>query len=141
MSYVLKINSVAADLFPNQDLSIEINYYDTTNLDALKIPFSFTSRLPYTTRNNSIFASYNYNTAYGNLTKNKYSYVVTKDGNTISQGLVRVTSVIVNSTEPYYELEFQKISNTIQYDILDLLQINNPAPNTSNNDLRRQIID
>ena len=107
MSYVLKINSVAADLFPNQDLSIEINYYDTTNLDALKIPFSFTSRLPYTTRNNSIFASYNYNTAYGNLTKNKYSYIVTKDGNTISQGLVRVTSVIVNSTEPYYELEFQ----------------------------------
>ncbi len=120
MSYVLKINSVAADLFPNQDLSIEINYYDTTNLDALKIPFSFTSRLPYTTINNAIFSSYNYNNSYGNLTKLKYPYVVTKDGNTISQGVVRVSSVIVNSTEPYYELEFQDVISELGKNLREL---------------------
>lgn len=119
MSYVLRINNVAVDLFPNQDLSIEIDYYDTTNADALKIPFAFNSRIPYTVVNSSILDSYNYDNQYGNLTRKKYPYVIiTKDGDVVSRGVVRVSSVVVNSSEPYYELEFKdsvsELSNALR---------------------------
>jgi len=105
MSYLVKIDSQIVDLFPNQDITISTEYYDTQNPDSIKIPFTFETNIPYTTRNKTIL-SYNHLTSIASLSYQSYDYEIYDGDDLISSGKARVESAVVNSTESYFTIAF-----------------------------------
>jgi len=106
MSYRLRVNNQFLDLFPNQEIAIGVDYYDTTNIDSIKIPFSFNSDVPYTTKNKTVLG-YNDASGYGGIPLTEYDYEVYKGDDIISSGRARVQSVVINSVEPIFTLELK----------------------------------
>lgn len=106
MSYRLRVNNQFLDLFPNQEINIGADYYDTTNIDSIKIPFSFTSSVPYTDRNKTVLG-YDDSFGFGTMPLAEYDYEVYSNGNVISSGKARIISAIINSPEPVFYLELK----------------------------------
>jgi hypothetical protein len=106
MSYRLRVNNQFLDLFPNQEIAIGVDYYDTTNIDSIKIPFSFNSDVPYTFKNKTALG-YNDANGYGGIPLTEYDYEVYKGDDIMSSGKARVQSVIINSLEPIFTLELK----------------------------------
>jgi hypothetical protein len=106
MSYRLRVNNQFLDLFPNQDIAIGADYYDTTNIDSIKIPFTFNTEVPYTTKNKTALG-YNDANGYGGIPLTEYDYEVYKGDDIMSSGKARVQSVIINSLEPIFTLELK----------------------------------
>jgi hypothetical protein len=106
MSYRIRVNNQFLDLFPNQEISIGADYYDTTNIDAIKIPFSFKTEVPYTEKNKTIL-DYDDSSGYGGIPLADYDYEIIKDSTTISSGKARVQSVVINSLEPIFNIELR----------------------------------
>lgn len=105
MSYLVKIDSQLIDLFPNQDITISTEYYDTQNPDSIKIPFVFEANFPYTNRNKTVL-SYNHTSSFSLLSYQSYDYEIYDGDDLISSGKARVESVVVNSSEPYFTVAF-----------------------------------
>lgn len=106
MSYRLRVNNQFLDLFPNQEIAIGADYYDTTNIDSIKIPFSFNTEVPYTFRNKTAL-DYNDANGYGGIPLTEYNYEVYRGDDIISSGRARVQSVVINSLEPTFSLELK----------------------------------
>ena len=106
MGYRIKVNNQFLDLFPNQEIAIGADYYDTTNIDAIKIPFSFKTEVPYTDKNKTILG-YDDSFGYGGIPLTEYDYEVLNDSTTISSGRARIQSVVINSLEPIFNLELK----------------------------------
>jgi hypothetical protein len=106
MSYRLRVNNQFLDLFPNQEIAIGVDYYDTTNIDSIKIPFSFNSDVPYTLKNKTALG-YNDANGYGGIPLTEYDYEVYKGDDIISSGRSRIQSVVINSVEPIFTLELK----------------------------------
>lgn len=106
MSYRLRVNNQFLDLFPNQEINIGVDYYDTTNIDAIKIPFTFNADVPYTAKNKTALG-YNDAFGYNGIPLTEYNYEVYSDGDLISSGKARIQSVIINSVEPIFNLELK----------------------------------
>ena len=106
MSYRLRVNSQFLDLFPNQEIAIGADYYDTTNIDSIKIPFSFNAEVPYTDKN-KIVLGYDDVGGYGGIPLTEYNYEVYRGNDIISSGRARVQSVVINSVEPTFSLELK----------------------------------
>lgn len=110
MSYILEINSIEADLFPEYEISISLEVYSSEDVGELRYPFSFPTKLPYTQTNRGIFGGYDYTTAFGDLTNKAFEYVLYTNGNIVSKGTVLAKSVVVNASEPYFDCEFNDLS-------------------------------
>lgn len=106
MSYRLRVNNQFLDLFPNQEINIGVDYYDTTNIDAIKIPFTFNADVPYTTKNKTVLG-YDDSFGYGGIPLSDYNYEVYSNGDVISSGKARILSATINSTEPIFSLELK----------------------------------
>jgi hypothetical protein len=106
MSYRLRVNNQFLDLFPNQEINIGVDYYDTTNIDAIKIPFTFNADIPCTEKNKTALG-YNDAFGYNGIPLTEYDYEVYSNGDLISSGKARVESVVINSTEPIFTLELK----------------------------------
>lgn len=130
MSYILKIGSTgvaSVDLFPDQELNISLSYYDLQDPASIKIPFSFSEKIPYTA-NNKVRLGYNHEiNGYSGLTGQPLKYELYNDGDVISKGSVKVTSVVLNSQEPYFELEMidsvsDFVNNLKEYKFSDIYE-------------------
>lgn len=110
MSYQLIIKGTDADLFPDYELSFELEVYDSDEVGAIKSPFSFDNKLPYTQVNRGIFLSYDYETEFGNLTNQSFDYVMYSNGQIVSKGSVSAQEVVVNAEEPYFNCSFEDYS-------------------------------
>jgi hypothetical protein len=106
MSYRLRVNNQFLDLFPNQEISIGADYYDTTSVDAIKIPFTFNTTVPYTSKNINVLG-YDATSSYSGIPLTEYSYEVYNESTLLSSGKARILSVIINSVEPIFELELK----------------------------------
>jgi hypothetical protein len=106
MSYRLRVNSQFLDLFPNQEIAIGADYYDTTNIDSIKIPFSFNAEVPYTDTNKTVLG-YDDVGGYGGIPLTEYNYEVYRGNDIISSGRARVQSAVINSVEPTFSLELK----------------------------------
>jgi hypothetical protein len=106
MSYRIRVNNQFLDLFPNQEIAIGADYYDTTNIDSIKIPFSFKTEVPYTAKNKTVLG-YNDSFGYAGIPLIEYDYQILKGSITISSGKARIQSVVINSPEPIFNLELK----------------------------------
>lgn len=119
MSYRLRVNNQFLDLFPNQEIAIGADYYDTTNIDSIKIPFSFNAEVPYTDKNKTVLG-YNDANGYGGIPLTEYNYQVYKGDDIISSGRSRIESVVINSLEPVFTLELKDKVSEFSKAIRDL---------------------
>ena len=106
MNYQLEIGGTDADLFPEYEISINLEVYTSEDVGQLRYPFQFDNKLPYTQTNRGIFGGYDYTTELGNLINKSFDFVLYSDGNIVSKGIVIAKSVVVNTAEPYFECEF-----------------------------------
>jgi hypothetical protein len=106
MSYRLRVDNQFVDLFPNQEINIGVDYYDTANIDSIKIPFTFNTNVPYTSKNKTVLG-YNHEAGFSGISLEEVPYEIYKGDDLISSGKARVQSVVINSTEPYFELELK----------------------------------
>lgn len=106
MSFIVKIDGVQIDLFPEYDLSYALDLYDQEDPSKIRIPFSFTNKFPYTTLNKDRF-NYDYSVSRKNLQVTPLEYEIFYDNTKISYGNAFVESVYVNSDEPYFEVRFE----------------------------------
>ena len=119
MSYRLRVNNRFLDLFPNQEISIGADYYDTTDIDTIKIPFTFNADVPYTAKNKTALG-YNDAFGYNGIPLTEYNYEVYSNGNVISSGRARIQSVIINSVEPIFTLELKDKVSEFSKNLRDL---------------------
>ena len=119
MSYRLRVNNQFLDLFPNQEISIGADYYDTTSVDAIKIPFTFNTTVPYTSKNINVLG-YDSTSSYSGIPLTEYSYEVYSDSTLLSSGKARILSVIINSLEPVFELELKDKVSEFSTSLRDL---------------------
>lgn len=105
MSYKLLINGATADLFPGQEVALSFDYYNSQSPESVRIPFSFEQKLPYTTVNKAIF-QYNDSVSLGNVTALEREYSLYINDLLVSSGVCRFVSVTINSTEPFFNIEF-----------------------------------
>jgi hypothetical protein len=106
MSFIVKIDSVQIDLFPEYDLSYSLDLYDQEDPSNIRVPFSFTNKFPYTTLNKDRF-NYDYSVSRKSLQVTPLEYEIFYDNTKISYGNAFVESVYVNSDEPYFEVRFE----------------------------------
>jgi hypothetical protein len=95
------------DLFPEQSLNYDIEFYDTINIDKIKLPFYTELKIPLTERNqgtNLFNFNPNLSPSY-NFPSNDFYFKVEIEGtsNTIN-GLLTVNTIEYNSAEPYIEV-------------------------------------
>ena len=119
MSYRLRVNNQFLDLFPNQEINIGVDYYDTTDIDAIKIPFTFNADVPYTAKNKTALG-YNDAFGYNGIPLTEYNYEVYSNGDIISSGRARVQSVVINSVEPIFTLELKDKVSEFSKSLRDL---------------------
>ena len=119
MSYRLRVNNQFLDLFPNQEINIGVDYYDTTNIDAIKIPFTFNADVPYTAKNKTVLG-YDDSFGYNGIPLTEYNYEVYSNGDIISSGRARVQSVVINSVEPIFTLELKDKVSEFSKSLRDL---------------------
>ena len=110
MSYRLIIDGTDADLFSDYQIDISMEVYSSQNIGQVRYPFSFPTKIPYTSTNRGIFLGFDYTSAFGNLTARAFEYTLYSGGVIISKGLVSAASVVVNAPEPYFECEFKDLS-------------------------------
>jgi len=105
MSYRVEIGGNNIDLFPEQEINISLDYYDNEDPSRIKIPFSFEDKFPYTPGNKNVL-QYNASSSLDVGTRSKQDYTVYNGTSIISSGKASIISVVVNSSEPYFNILF-----------------------------------
>ena len=105
MSYRVVIGGNNVDLFPEQEINISLDYYDNEDPSRIKIPFSFEDKFPYTSHNKSVL-QYNASNALDIGITTRWDYTIYNGTAIISSGKAKITSVVVNSSEPYFNISF-----------------------------------
>ncbi len=105
MSYRVEIGGNNIDLFPEQEIKISLDYYDNEDPSRIKIPFSFEDKFPYTPGNKNVL-QYNASSSLDVGTRSKQNYTVYNGTSIISSGKASIVSVVVNSSEPYFNILF-----------------------------------
>ncbi len=95
------------DLFPEQSLNYDIEFYDTINIDKIKLPFYTELKIPLTEGNQETNL-FNFNpnlSPSSNFPLDDFYFKVEIEGtsNTIN-GLLTVNTIEYNSAEPYIEV-------------------------------------
>jgi len=102
-------NYYSVDLFPNSELEYNVDFYDSLEIDKIKLPFSSNIKIPLTTLNKAS-NRFNYDpltSAKEDFPKGDYYFKLTIYGtsNTIIEGILNVTSIEYNSGEPYIDVQ------------------------------------
>lgn len=105
MSYYIVINNISLDLFPDQDIDISLDYYDSDSPDSIKLPFSYSGKIPFTSKNKTVLG-YDAST-YSSIPSVESDYTIYEDEDVISVGKAKIASVVLNSSEPYFQIDFK----------------------------------
>ena len=118
------LNFQSLDLFPDQQLEYDLDFYDNLDIDSVKIPFFTTMKLPLTELNQSA-NRFNYNPLTSDkddFPKEDYYFKLTTFGatNTVIRGILNVTSIEYNSDEPYIDIKLLDFINKYINDLKDV---------------------
>ena len=119
MSYRVVIGGNNVDLFPEQEIDISLDYYDNEDPSRIKIPFSFEDKFPYTSHNKGVL-QYNASNALDIGITTRWDYTIYNGTAIISSGKAKITSVVVNSSEPYFNISFTDRAADFVNDLRDL---------------------
>lgn len=95
------------DLFPEQQLNYDVEFYDSINIDKIKLPFYTELKIPLTGNNKSVNVfDFDPNTsAAADYPRDDFYFEVEIEGTTNKiNGLLTVNSIEYNSSEPYIEI-------------------------------------
>ena len=94
------------DLFPNQQLNYDIDFYDSLDVNKVAVPFSTDMRIPLTDINISVFGYNPFTSAVADYPKEDYYFKISVYGSatTTLQGMMNIRSIEYLSNEPYIEI-------------------------------------
>lgn len=94
------------DLFPNQQLNYDIDFYDSLDVNKVAVPFSTDMRIPLTDTNISVFGYNPFTSAVTAYPKEDYYFKISIYGSstTILQGMMNILSIEYLSNQPYIEI-------------------------------------
>ena len=102
------VSYFTADLFPNQQLEYDVDFYDRIEIDKVRLPFSTDLRIPLTNLNKSAnLLNFEPFAEQGiNFPKNDFYFRLTIYGtsNVSIEGILNLESVEYNSSEPYAQV-------------------------------------
>lgn len=112
MYFSLKIsrdnsNFYKVDLFPEQQLNYDVQFYDSINIDKIKLPFYTELKIPLTEKNKDAnrFDFDPKTSAAADYPRDDFYFEVEIEGTTNKiNGLLTVNSIEYNSSEPYIEI-------------------------------------
>ena len=110
------------DLFYNQNLNYDAEFYDDKNVSDIKVPFYTDIKIPLSA-NNKVFFSYDpLSSNVSSFPSSEYYYkiYVENSSNTVLRGLTKVTSIEYNSDEPYIELDLKDFLTVFLSDLKEL---------------------
>lgn len=119
MTYKVLLDGAELNLFPNQEIAVSFEYYDSNTPDNIKLPFSFEEKFPYTAFNKAAIG-YNAASKYGVAPSMEKPYELYVDGNLVSTGKAKFVSAVINSAEPYFTLEFTDSVSSFSKSLRDL---------------------
>lgn len=112
------------DLFPKQQLDYDVDFYDTIEIDKVKIPFYTDLRIPLTPNNKSqVVFDYEPVPAQGrDFPSQDFFFILTVYGSQQVEisGILNVTSVEYNSGEPYLTVVLKDFISKYLSEIKDL---------------------
>lgn len=99
------------DLFPQQQLEYDLDFYDSVEIDKVKLPFYTNLRIPLTT-NNKASNRFNYDPQTGSTAdfpKEDFYFKITVFGSSSTEisGILNVKSFEYNSSQSYIEVELK----------------------------------
>lgn len=99
------------DLFPDQQLNYDVDFYDSLEVDKIKLPFSTDIRIPLTDNNKQSFV-FNYDPLTSpsqDFPKDDFYFKVTTFGanGIVIEGILNVKAFGYLSNEPYIEAELK----------------------------------
>lgn len=104
-------NFYALDLFPDQQLNYEVDFYDNLSLDKVKLPFSTSMKLPLTTDNMSANRmNYNpFSSDSSQFPNDEFFFQLSVFGATVSTitGFLTVSDIEYNSAESYIDVDLK----------------------------------
>ena len=115
----------AVDLFTDQQLDYDVDFYDSLSLDKIKMPFQTDMKLPLTPGNMSANLI-NYNpssSASSDFPRDDFFYKLTVFGTAVSNmaGIMNVTDIEYNSSEPYISV---KLRDQLSYYLSKVKEVN-----------------
>lgn len=129
MDFILKIsrdnvNFESLDLFPNQQLDYDVEFYDTIEIDKVKIPFFTDMRIPLTEKNKSanLLNFEPYTDRGADFPKDDFFFLLEIYGSqtiTIS-GILNITALEYNSSQPYVSITLKDFISKYLSDIKDM---------------------
>lgn len=116
-------NYYSVDLFPNQQLDYDVDFYDSLDVNQIKLPFSSSMKIPLTDLNKSA-NRFNYNPLTDTqdlFPKNDFYFKITVFGSTNVniEGILNVKSIEYLSDEPYIDLELNDFVSKYISDLKD----------------------
>tara|TARA_R110000772_G_scaffold198192_1_gene308858 strand:- start:38 stop:2749 length:2712 start_codon:yes stop_codon:yes gene_type:complete len=112
------------DLFPQQELEYDLDFYDSLEIDKVRLPFYTTLKIPLTTNNktSSRFDFDPLNSPSLNFPKQDFYFKVTVFGSTTTEigGILNVISFEYNSSQSYIEVELKDYLSKYLADIKDV---------------------
>ena len=99
------------DLFPEQQLDYDLDFYDSLEIDKIKLPFYTTLRIPLTT-NNKASNRFDFDPLTGltaDYPKDDFYFKVTVFGASSTEiaGILNIKSFEYNSAQSYIEVELK----------------------------------
>lgn len=99
------------DLFPQQQLGYDLDFYDSVDIDKIKLPFYTKLKVPLTD-NNKASNRFNfdpYTSLAANFPRDSFYFKVSVSTNPVVEisGMLDVISFEYNSSEPYIEIELK----------------------------------
>ena len=99
------------DLFPEQKLDYDLDFYDSLEIDKVKLPFYTTLRIPLTTKNKSS-NRFDFDPLTGSsadFPKDDFYFNITVFGSTSTEigGILNIKSFEYNSAQSYIEIELK----------------------------------
>jgi hypothetical protein len=99
------------DLFPEQQLEYDLDFYDSVEIDKVKLPFYTKLRIPLTTNNKASnrFDFEPITSPAGDFPKDDFYFKITIYGNSSTEiaGILNVVSFEYNSAQSYIEVELK----------------------------------
>ena len=99
------------DLFPEQQLEYDLDFYDSVEIDKVKLPFYTKLRIPLTTNNKASnrFDFEPITSPAGDFPKDDFYFKVTVYGSSSTEisGILNVVSFEYNSSQSYIEVELK----------------------------------
>jgi hypothetical protein len=112
------------DLFPNQQLDYDVEFYDTIEIDKVKIPFFTDMRIPLTDKNKStnLLNFEPFTDTGSDFPKEDFFFVLTVYGSQQIEisGILNIESLEYNSSQPYVQVILKDFISKYLSDIKDM---------------------